>query len=374
MLDNTKLLTEDLQIINRLASHPDFISCKPKNNSYHSICHKDFGVKLSLDFRKAIERGQIVGYRHLEISISPHYHFNNYKHNGNDFSYFDSWGTIITILDYLGIEADEFELLKVVNIEFGINIIPDMEIKNLINGLLFHKRTLFRVGNFPYFKKTEATKYKQIKAYAKGLQFTQFPEYCIDVNTFRFEVKSKESKNIRKYRIETAKDLLNVEVYKRLGNELLSEWENVLIINKTPFFEEQNKKVIKFIKEANKVEFWDKLKQADYVNKFTREKGKYYKNLGQKNNLHNLIKMKIINKISDLINDENYTPEVVKIPHRKKDKNTLVDGGENSTQKTMMESEKTEIKNSLENKINLEFSPLTLNNRLINTIKNKVFF
>lgn len=352
MLDNTKLLTTDIQIINRLASHPDFIACKPKNNYYHSICHKDFGVKLSLDFRKSVEKGQVVGYGCLEMNISPHYHFNNYRHNGNDFKYYDIWGTFITILDYLGIEANEFDLLKVVNIEFGINIVPDLDIKNLINSLLFHKRTLFRVGNFPYFKKTEATKYKQIKAYAKGLQFAQFPEYCIDENTFRFEVKSKESKNIRKYGIDTAKDLLNVEVYKLLGNELLSEWENVLIINKTPYFETQNKTATKFIKEANKVEFWDKLKQADNVNKFIRYRTKYYKTLGQNNNLHNLIKMKIIDKISELVNDKNYTPEVVKIPHRKIGENCVVGGGENSTQKTTMDSEKPEIKNSLSNKIN----------------------
>ena len=112
MLDNTKLLTTDLQIINRLALHPDFVICKPKNNYYHSICHKDFGVKLSMDFRKSVEKGQVVGYGCLEVNISPHYHFNNYKHNGNDFNQSDCRKTLIDVLGYLGLESSEFETLK----------------------------------------------------------------------------------------------------------------------------------------------------------------------------------------------------------------------------------------------------------------------
>ena len=106
-----------------------------------------------------------------------------------------------------------------VNIEFGINLTPDTEIKDLINGLLFHKKTAFTIPNSkqPYSKKTKATKYKQIKAYAKGLQFMDIPEYGINPNTFRFEVKSKESKKIKTLGVYVAKDLLKDEVYQRVS-------------------------------------------------------------------------------------------------------------------------------------------------------------
>lgn len=169
MIDNIKFLTHCQTIINRLYQHSDFVVCRPKTNNYYSLRHKDFGIKLSLDFRKAVENGSVIGYGHLEINISPHYHFNQYHHNGNDLTPENCIKSIFEILDYLHIKSDELNALKVVNIEFGINIIPDTDIKNLINGLFFYKKTPFKIGEFPYFRITDATSYKKIKAYAKGL-------------------------------------------------------------------------------------------------------------------------------------------------------------------------------------------------------------
>lgn len=178
MLDNIKFSVTDIGIINRALLHPDFAQCRPKNNYYHSLKHRTHGAKLSLDFRKAMERGKVIGYGHLEIIASPHYHFNHYQHNGNDFAPTDCIEAIADILTYLGIEQEEYDSLKVVNIEFGLNLIPESDIKNLINGLYFYKKTPFTIPDTkkPYFKKTDATNYKQIKAYAKGLQFLDYPQ------------------------------------------------------------------------------------------------------------------------------------------------------------------------------------------------------
>lgn len=225
MLDNTKFFTTNQNIINRLLMHSDFRLCRPKNNYYHSFCHKDFGIKLSLDFRKAIENSKLIGFAHLEINISPHYHKNNYLHNGDDFTPENCINAVLEILNYLEIKSNELNTLKVVNLEFGLNIVPRLDIENLISGLYFYKKTPFKVGNFPYFKKTNATAYKKIKAYAKGLQFADFPQYQINLNTFRFEVKSKQAKNIRNYGIITANDILNPETYQRLMQQLINEWE-----------------------------------------------------------------------------------------------------------------------------------------------------
>ena len=119
MIDNTKFLTDNQTIIERMQMHPDFVVCKPKNNYYHSLKHSVYGIKLSLDFRKAVENGSVIGYGHLEINVSPHYHFNNYLHNDNDFTPKDCIKTIIDILIYLGIEQREYNELNVCNIEFG---------------------------------------------------------------------------------------------------------------------------------------------------------------------------------------------------------------------------------------------------------------
>lgn len=318
-----------------MLQHSDFVVCRPKTNNYYSLMHKDFGVKMSLDFRKTKYKNE---FHHLEINTSPHYHFNNYLHNGNDFTPTDCIKTIIDILTYLGVEQREYNELKVVNIEFGLNIVPETDIKNLIEGLYFYKKTAFKVGAFPYFKKTDATSHKQIKAYAKGLQFLESPQYGINPNTFRFEVKSKQAKNICKYGINTATDLLNLDSYNRLGQILLNEWKNILLTNQTPDLSNLKPDEVQFIINAKNFDFWNDMIQPKYRNKFGRYKDKYYSSLKTKNNLHHLIKLKIIDKLINL------------------------QSGANSKQKTQINRGKVQILKTTSQLINLESAPPHQNN------------
>lgn len=303
MLDNIKFSVTDIGIINRALLHPDFVQYRPKNNYYHSLKHRTHGAKLSLDFHKAMERGKVIGYGHLEIIASPHYHFNHYQHNGNDFAPTDCIEAIADILTYLGIEQEEYDSLRVVNIEFGLNLIPEQDIKNLINGLLFYKKTPFITGAFPYYKKTDATNYKHIKAYAKGLQFLDSPQYGIHPNTLRFEVKSKQAKNIKKYGIENAQDVTNLHIYKTLNQTLLDEWENILLTNETPDFSHLKYDEVQFLQTANKPDFWNDL----YGSKYARTKEKYYALLRGRNNMKHLIKLQIIDKMFSFQNVTNST-------------------------------------------------------------------
>lgn len=340
MLDNLKLITTNQIIIKRLAHHPAFKSYKHKNNNYAGFCV--FGNLMRLDFRKSIENGVLVGYHHLEIVISPHYHFNKYNHNGNDFTPTNSIKSIIDILSYINIAKTEFNSLQVVNIEFGINIIPKASVKDIVTGLLFHKKAAFIINNFPYSKITQATNYKQIKAYAKGLQFINTPEYNITPNTFRFEVKSKQAKNIRKYGINTVNDLLRIEIYDKLAQELINEWENILLINIDPDVSNLKLNEEKDINKRKDIAFWNDLIQNFHRDKFTREKTKYYKALKGRNNLHLQVKMQIIDKLYSFLNVAN------------------------STQKTLIKSEnlKTDIHYPIP--INLEYATMLQNNKSIN--------
>lgn len=295
IVDYIKLITDNQTIIKQLEQMQDFKKYPHRNNNYDGFCRN--GKLMRLDFRKSFVKGVLVGYHHVEISLSPHYHFNSYLHNGNDFKPEDCIKVIKSILIYLKIEPNEYDLLKVVNIEFGLNLVPHTNIKDLIDGLLFYKKTSFKIGDFPYYRKTDATIYKQIKAYAKGLQFSDFPQYNININTFRFEVKTKQSKNIRGYGINTVADLLKFETYYRLGQMLLYEWEHVLLINKTPDFSHLNTNDVRFIRTAQKLDFWSDLKHHSNRNKFTRYKIKYYNILTSKNNLHHQIKLQLIDKL-----------------------------------------------------------------------------
>lgn len=319
---------------------PGFVPYQHRNNNYAGFCK--YGKLMRLDFRKSFENGNFAGYHHLEISISPHYHYNNYLHNGNDFPPQICIKTVAEMLQYFAIKMDEMDALKVVNIEFGLNLIPETDIKNLINGIIYSKKTAFIIPKTEnqYFKITDATKYKQIKAYAKGLQFAEFPQYGIDPNTFRFEIKSKQTKNISKYGINRVSDLLKIETYQRLGQELLNEWENVLITIQNRDYSTLKSEDVAFVSRADKMDFWTGLVADTNRNKFARYKEKYYKILTGNNNLHTQIKGQFIDKL------------------------LFWSSGAYSTQKTPIKSGKGQNAQTYLKEINVEFAPLHQNIRV----------
>lgn len=297
MIDLLKLRTFDNDIINLLLLHTGFKECKPINNYYKSLTHKG-GDKINLHFRKAKVKGDLIGFSFLDIVISPHYHKNNYLHNGDDFTPLECIKSIIEILNYLKVEVWQRKYLEVVNIEFGFNLIPLSDVTKILEGLLFYKRSEFRIkyDNIQTFKISNATKFKEVKAYAKGLQFIQLPCLNIDINTFRFEVRAKKSAKIKTLGISNVSDLLGFEVYKVLIKELIKEWDNVLLIN-TDF------------KGCNGSDYWNDLINNKHRNTFIKSKKRYYNNLPNGYNLHTEIKGKIIDKAVSFLSVQTFHRE-----------------------------------------------------------------
>ena len=300
MIDFIKAISDDQKHINRLHSFAEkyLKPHKPQTNKY--ICFANDTGRFRFEFRKLIYKGKLVGFHHIEICFNPHYIFNNnHLHNGNDFTPLEAVKTIRQTFLSIGFEEGQFKYLKVVNIEYGLNLDTGLPIENIINGILYTKKKPFviPVEEWQYFKISDSTKYKIIKAYAKGIQFEDFPEYGIDRNTFRFEVRSKQSKFINKLGIYNVADLLNLKVYNALSQSLINEWENILIID------------LRLKNKVNPPEFWEEFLAHKDRNKFRNESKDYYKNIDQKNNLHHLIKCKIIDKITALTNYANSTKE-----------------------------------------------------------------
>lgn len=310
MLDFIKLRIDNQELINRVFLHPDFVKCKPKNNYYYSKYQKEIEKKLQLDFHKINDFNE---FDYVDVCISPHYHFNNYLHNGNDLTPENCIKSIFEILDYLHIKSDELDELKVVNLEVGVNIIPKTDVKELINGIYYSKKTPFMVydSKIPHYRRTEKkdSEYKIIKTYAKGLQCHERQQYEVDINTFRFEVKTKKHRKIKSLGITTAKDLLNIAKYPRLAEEVINEWQNVLLINLTPDLATLRRDEVRFIKQSVKFDFWNDLITNKSQNTFSNNKKKYYNILKGKNNLHHLIKLQIIDKIYQLLNCANSPQE-----------------------------------------------------------------
>ncbi|WP_223560207.1 hypothetical protein [Chryseobacterium lathyri] len=310
MLDFLKFRTFYQKVINNLVNNTDFEQLRSKGNHTTIYQHTKQNIKLECRRSKNTAGNEFI---FVDILITPHYYFNGNKHNGNDFSPEDCKEVLTEIFfSILEIKPSEFIELQLINLEYGVNVIPDMSMKNLIEGIIYYKKTPFIFGsNITTYKITNATSYKQIKAYDKGIQFINYPQYNIQRNTFRFEVRSKQAKNIRKLGIYSLCDLFSDEVYQKIGENLLSEWENVLIINLEPNLTGLKPTEVKYITEASTIEFWITKLQNPYRNCYAREVKKYYHKLQNMNNLHHTIKVQILDKIFELLSGANSKQEVL---------------------------------------------------------------
>lgn len=278
MLDNLKIRTFNQTLINRLYGRLGFDLCRALNNNFESFQHC-FGLgKFKLHFFKA--KG---GYAYLDICISPHYHFNDYRHNGNYFSVKDCKYSLTSIFKLLKITPEEFTALQVVNIEFGVNIIPEVPATEIIKGVVYYKKTPFNnIQKLEFAKISTATAHKQIKIYAKGLQFEGMEEMeetngieSVHPNTLRFEVKSKKQRFINQLGIWSVADLFKDEVYQKLGQNLLDEFQQVHILNLSLDLEQLKPKEREYISKANNAEFWSDLIKGKHRNSFKYNKEKY---------------------------------------------------------------------------------------------------
>ena len=225
---------------------------------------------IDFNFGKQYKKNEIV-----EVIFKPHYYYNNGLHNANDFNCKDAKAVITNFGKLFNIDLDK---ALVMNIEFGINILSPICIKDLITYLAYQGKNPFVNNEDLAFSKFATSKnkegyfnlFKVIKAYAKGLQF---PQYC-NINTFRFEVKSNRTEYIKKHLgVTYVSDLLNYEVYYKMGQILQKEFSSVLIlepVNNDYLKVSEQIKInellnpntwYRFIQSSNRNRFSDKIKQ-----------------------------------------------------------------------------------------------------------------
>lgn len=265
-----KILEEDL--INQVWENPLL--------EFHSKYEKRYDDVVYEIIKRKYRNLFFVKYQNrLEICGSIHYFFNDGLHNANDFYIEDCIETIKYIQDLFNLDLEKCILI---NLEYGVNILPCIPTSELVLNLIYHeKRPFVRTTEHNEYRIAGNTTYKQAKAYNKGVQF---PHYC-NPNTFRFEVKTNQAKFIKRLGLLTLKDLTNVDNYKPLMVSLLNEWDNVLMFDKSKNID------IKFLN----THFWEEAILAKNRNKFNNQKKLYYKKLGV-DNLHANIRKTIERK------------------------------------------------------------------------------
>ncbi|MFV8368647.1 hypothetical protein [Flavobacterium sp. LB2R40] len=311
MMDFLKLSATDISLIDYFRNHNllEWVKSEDRINLFDKEVIKTKTIKQY--------KGILFCFysKRIDILFKPHYYFNNNLHNANDFQIADCINTILELKSTFEIDLKS---LKVVNIEFGINVLSPICIKKLIAYLLYQERNEFKtVPGLAFCKmsfksKSDGTvnKYKIFKAYAKGIQFPEFA----DIDTFRIEIKSRESKYVKKLGIYTANDLLNFDCYLNMSNKLLEEWKKVLLIDNVTDFSNLTTNEQAKIKEYLNSITWFDISQDPYKNKFNKERGKYYKLVDKNpNNLKNILTKIISDKLEYLKNGYISTQNDIKI-------------------------------------------------------------
>ena len=275
MIDFIKIKITDEALINQVWSNEIL--------EYDGKSEKRFNEELKELVKKKYKNLYFTKYQdRIEISGSLHYFFNNGIHNSNDFSVKDCINTIMQIRDLFTLDLEK---CKLINLEYGVNIIPSIDVEDLVHNMMYHEKRQFnRPTKHFYYKIAGNEAYKQIKAYNKSVQF---PSLCN--NTFRFEVKSKQSKYINSLDLFTLNDLAVTGTYNRLMKELIKEWDNVLLFDLSKNIDE------KYLNTY----FWEDILKNGYRNKFNNQKKRYYEKLGI-NNLHAQIRKILIQKMQSL--------------------------------------------------------------------------
>ncbi|WP_148264580.1 hypothetical protein [Christiangramia forsetii] len=167
----------------------------------------------------------------------------------------------------------------IVNIEFGLNTFVPIDVKNFVRFISYHGRNEFRTdSDHPHSKKSSTyrkgnrNQYKIIKAYAKSVQF---PEYT-EGDVFRFEVKSKKSRYIKKLGIYSIEDLLLEQTYLTLGDQLYKEYKTVLLLDQDLDLSSLNENEKTLLLKLSNPLYWEKLLNLNR-NTFQNNKKRYTK-------------------------------------------------------------------------------------------------
>lgn len=184
------------------------------------------------------------------IKGSLHKFKNGGRHNYDDFSWYQVFQTIDALSDTLGINVAE---LKLINLEWGVNIVTELSPKDIIVGLVMHKGVRYEkmyVNPGTHYVCTHSQ--FSVKAYDKGAQ------NHLPFNLLRIELAAKKSVFFNSLGVYTLEDLHRIECRTNLQNSLLlGGWGESLLIEPEIFMIDiKNTKFQKQVSNWSNPLFW----------------------------------------------------------------------------------------------------------------------
>lgn len=271
MIDLIKSTVRDKQLIDHFRNH-HLLEWKSNTDTFN--LHDPEVVRVKVERQYKGIRFAFHNDR-LDIVFLPHYYYNNNIHNSNDFT---AEKCILVLLEFKELFQVDLKDFPVCNLEYGINILSPISITDLLSYLYCHDRNVFHNDvdlafskrSSTYNKEGKMNKYKIVKGYAKALRPLGFAH----PDTFRFEVKSHERKFIKELSILTMDDLLSLDIYSKLGESIIKEFDSILIIDGTVDISKVPTAVKRKLELYSNPNQWYKILQ-DNRNRFSREKKRY---------------------------------------------------------------------------------------------------
>ena len=267
MIDYVKLQT---------FSQPIIIHCKnlellPDTPKKGRECWK-INERIKFEFRPVYEDSQIIGYNHLCIIIQPHFIFNDGIHNGNEFSDVQCIQILENIFQSIDIESKQLVEFRITSIEFGVNVIPKTDIKEIMNSIYYWKRKPFKRNKAKYSLISITSLEKQIKTYAKGIDAVErLKTDEVHPNTYRFEIKEKKSRKIKL----TADLLLKSETYNKFKHIIIEDFDFVLFLEQNIYKKSIHIKERRLLKEYQCLDTWKEFLNDKNRDKFNYNRKKY---------------------------------------------------------------------------------------------------
>ncbi|WP_163384124.1 hypothetical protein [Cyclobacterium jeungdonense] len=190
-----------------------------------------------------------AGYGYIKGSL--HKYKNKGHHNHDDFSWPEVSETNQRLSDRLMVDVRK---LPLINLEWGLNIPMDADPNMLLSGLVRHNGSPFKnMYVFPGKHYVANHRDYEVKIYNKSAQ------YRLSSHLLRYELSSKKARFFNRLGIGCLGDLEKNDNQSQLFHSLLSEWDNILLIDPLIYTNAENSRKDE-IRLANwkNPSFWNK--------------------------------------------------------------------------------------------------------------------
>lgn len=233
------------------------------------------------------------------VKGSLHVFFNNGKHNHNDFTIDNFIWVLNDLQQRFGIIPEKTAIR---HLEFGLNEEKlRYPVPTIIRNLMFQSGRGKEPIMFKYENQITKSEFKVIerdeytlKVYDKSLH------YGLKSNILRFECKAHVGSSLKSIGIHYLSDLLNPDIRVKLGERLISLWDEVVLNDWTIRTDELSSKDQNKLKDWKNANYWIELHEETRRknrNKFSNELAEYRKIVqDHSDNVHQVIKEALIVK------------------------------------------------------------------------------